>query len=322
MADKVYSSRPKVKFYESSRFMTIAVLAISVLFILVAAIAGSMNSISGTFTGETKLKQSIDLISSDSPKEAKQDTTSRLNLYSYQRAAGNKNGQFGENIRHYMMKCDAKSMDAWYFPKNGYDSDKNPNSDEFVPGVWTGAHWCANNADEGGKNHKHWSIEVPDQSGQLQTRFEVVFGERDRNDDLAGLEITEIKTHQSNFTFLKTTDERFRILGSDTHPPSLELGTSKGNDSDTTKWSIEMQNKENGGNSGSDFAVVNYDDNGNKISTPLSIDRATSRIRIESNHPPTSSHDTCKKGEIAWDSNHTYVCVEDSHWKRTALEEW
>jgi len=51
------------------------------------------------------------------------DTTGRLNLYSYQRA---QTGSFGETIRHFLMRADAKAMNAWYMPKAGYKADETP----------------------------------------------------------------------------------------------------------------------------------------------------------------------------------------------------
>jgi hypothetical protein len=81
------------------------------------------------------------------------DSTGRLNLYSFQRAAVY---SLGENIRRFIMRADAKSMDAWYLPTALYDGNRDPVGTDWIPVVWTGAHWEAN-AHNG--IHAHWSVE-------------------------------------------------------------------------------------------------------------------------------------------------------------------
>lgn len=45
------------------------------------------------------------------------------------------------------------------------------------------------------------------------------------------------------------------------------------------------------------------------------------RLQLASN-PPASSSSACATGEIAWDTNYTYVCISTNVWKRTALSSW
>src|SRR5688572_23777532 len=70
------------------------------------------------------------------------DSTSRINLYAYQRAHYNAHGEVN---RVYLMRKDAKGMYAYYGPKNLYDSSRNAiESGGFKPWVWVGAHYEAN----------------------------------------------------------------------------------------------------------------------------------------------------------------------------------
>ena len=52
------------------------------------------------------------------------------------------------------------------------------------------------------------------------------------------------------------------------------------------------------------------------------LDVNSTNIRIESSKTPSSSSDTCKKGEISWDSDYIYVCVADNTWERASLSSW
>lgn len=45
-------------------------------------------------------------------------------------------------------------------------------------------------------------------------------------------------------------------------------------------------------------------------------------IRIRHSHTPSSSSDFGQRGEIAWDSNYLYVCVDTDTWKRVSLGTW
>lgn len=45
------------------------------------------------------------------------------------------------------------------------------------------------------------------------------------------------------------------------------------------------------------------------------------RLQLSSNTPASSSA-PCAAGEIAWDTNYTYVCVATNTWKRSAMASW
>jgi hypothetical protein len=50
---------------------------------------------------------------------------------------------------------------------------------------------------------------------------------------------------------------------------------------------------------------------------PLDVNGRT--IRVRQDRTPSSSSESCQKGEIAWDGSYLYVCVATDTWKRSAL---
>jgi hypothetical protein len=52
------------------------------------------------------------------------------------------------------------------------------------------------------------------------------------------------------------------------------------------------------------------------------IDIADNTIRLRNNRTISNSGDPGETGEICWDSDHIYVCIAPSSWKRTSLSTW
>jgi len=227
---------------------------------------------SPTFAGAT-LNGSASLISSRAGGDddgVGTDSTSRLNLYAYQRAHTN---SFGENIRHYMMYKDAKSMDTWYFPDGGYDGSRLPVG-TFKPVVWTGAHW---EADDHGSLHKHWSVETPDSTGAIQTRFEIRFGDTTNNSAIAGLNKTLIATNLADFTVRNSNNQKFILSASDADGSDRVILFSKdaeGLDADRI-WKIKAE-----GGATADFGIVRYNSSGVLQDQPFTITRSNGQITI------------------------------------------
>lgn len=104
------------------------------------------------------------------------------------------------------------------------------------------------------------------------------------------------------------------------------------------RWAVRTDNTtESGGNSGSDYRVVRYDDSGNALDTPFFIKRSNGQVGIMTNTPttpldvngngirirtaktPTSTADASGNiGDHAWDDNYLYVKTS-AGWKRSAL---
>ncbi|MGG5331731.1 hypothetical protein [Enterococcus sp. AZ163] len=91
---------------------------------------------------------------------------------------------------------------------------------------------------------------------------------------------------------------------------------------------------------GSNFRVISYSDEGEYKDTPLSVNRATDYVGINSSKPTSPLHvdgDTMRlsgkrtisssteageQGEFCWDDNYWYVCVAENMWKRFPLSSW
>ncbi|MFE0451590.1 hypothetical protein ACFW2D_09915 [Streptomyces sp. NPDC058914] len=228
------------------------------------------------------------------------DTTGRLNLYSYQRA---QNGSYGETIRHFLMRSDAKAMIAWYGPKAGYNetTEEPDESQGWSPWWWIGAHWEAN---DNASIHGHGSIEVPDLTGALQTRLEVPF--IDQTNPPApgqpiGVATTNIRTNLADFTVRASTGV-LRIGAGNTYNKDILLSVSSDRDPAGERWKLRANtDTETGsGNTGTNFEIRRHADNGNVLGTALSIERATGNVALGESavssparlliSPPTNKH--------------------------------
>ncbi|MEU6181156.1 hypothetical protein [Streptomyces coeruleorubidus] len=228
------------------------------------------------------------------------DTTGRLNLYSYQRA---QNGSYGETIRHFLMRSDAKAMIAWYGPKAGYNetTEEPDESQGWSPWWWIGAHWEAN---DNASIHGHGSIEVPDLTGALQTRLEVPF--IDQTNPPApgqpiGVAITNIRTNLADFTVRASTGV-LRVGAGNTYNKDILLSVSADRNPAGERWKIRANtDTETGsGNAGTNFEIRRHADNGNVLGTAVSIERSTGNVALGESavssparllvSPPTNKH--------------------------------
>ncbi|MEF3354128.1 hypothetical protein PV403_13130 [Paenibacillus sp. GYB006] len=193
------------------------------------------------------------------------------------------------------------------------------------------SHDKANNPEQ--HDHKHISFETTmsptgQYANQLFTRFEIPFD----------TDISEIRTHSSNFNVMNGV---LRVAGEKGSNRDIELSVSGKENETTPRWVVRADSsKESGDNTGSNLQFIRYDDNGEVIDSPLSIQRTNGNIGIGTNDPdtkldingdklrirekytPASSSSACSQGQMAWDDNHVYVCVAEDNWKRTELSSW
>lgn len=275
-----------------------------------------------------------------------EDGTRRLNLQSQQRANTN---SFGETIRHFLIRKDAKAMEAYYVPKAGYDENREAIADfnedgsiaditQWQPVSWTGSHFEANDHNS---NHVHWELEIPDASGALQGRLEVPFA--DPVTGTVGLNKTFIRTNLCDFVVRTSNGQMLRLSSSKgTHKPIEFNHDSEGN-SEFRRWILRANDtNESGSNNGTDFQLLHYADDGTFLGQAMHVDRRTGnvvlgsssstfgvkldinggRIRLRSSTPPPSANGNGQPGEIAWDANYMYVCVATNTWKRSPLSSW
>lgn len=207
------------------------------------------------------------------------DGTQRLNVQSYQRA--NYNG-FGENIRHFLMRKDAKSMDAYYVPKAGYDANRNAiadlNPDGSIANItqwqavsWTGSHFEANNH---ASNHVHWELEIPDSTGALQGRLEVPFA--NPTTGVIGLDKTFILTNLADLVVRTSNSQALRLASPIGNHKPIEFNHDAYGSTAFRRWVIRANSTaETGSNAGTDFQFARYADDGTFIDSPLFLNRST-----------------------------------------------
>ncbi|MNS40521.1 hypothetical protein D3C72_728370 [compost metagenome] len=208
------------------------------------------------------------------------------------------------------------------------------------------AHYKAN--DPSRIDHRHISIETtmsptganPD---ELFTRFELPFD----------ADVCEIQTHDSNFTVV---DGKTRIMGGAATNRGLTFGQANSKEvlanqlpdgsPDYNKvfqgrFEIRVDNSaESGGNAGSDFRIVRFNDAGVAQDAPFFIKRSNAyiglgtttptapldvsgnTIRLRTKKTPASATAAGNEGDICWDADYLYVCVAPNIWKRMALAAW
>lgn len=212
------------------------------------------------------------------------DSTGRSNWYSFQRADY---GCYGETNRHFLMRANAKAMIAWYAARqngamtHGYDGNGDPDPDaDWRPVAWAGAHWEANN---GGDPHGHWSVEVPDSTGAVQTRFEVPFTDQSlpAASRQFGVDVTNIATNLADLTVRATNGQVLRIGGGNTHKKDIVFAVGSTRSTVDRRWSIRVDNDtEAGSDAGSTWQLVPHTDGGTEKTAAIRVVRSTGNVDI------------------------------------------
>ncbi|MEV7240469.1 hypothetical protein AB0N92_04285 [Streptomyces sp. NPDC093248] len=227
------------------------------------------------------------------------DSTGRINLYSYQRANSR---SFGENIRNFAMRSDAKTMQAFYIPvqsatkKGGYDPltrDPMTSGVGWKPVVWQGAHYEAN---DHASVHGHWELEIADLSGALQGRLEIPFIDQatDATKPLdqvpIGVAYTNIRTNLADFSVRAQNmtagpysgqNTALRVGGNNSVNKDIALSISSDMGTAGRRWILRANTTtESSTATGTDLQILRYDNAGGQIGTALGIERATGNITL------------------------------------------
>ncbi|WP_432131249.1 hypothetical protein [Streptomyces tendae] len=216
------------------------------------------------------------------------DSTARLELESYQKAqhltgAGGTYAHFGEVIRIRSRKHDSKQMIAWYGPTS-YDANGDP-ATEDTAWFWMGAHYDPNDP---GPAHGHWSVEVPDANGDLQTRME--FRIWDPDTGVYGMNKTKIVTHDADF-IVEQSQGSMVLAAASTYVNQYFSRDTMGRTAGQ-RWGFQMDTAtETGtGNTGSNLRINRYSDTGSYVDSPLYVERATGNIGINTTSPSSRLH--------------------------------
>lgn len=278
---------------------------------------------------------SLDIQSDQSGGLNTSDSTGRIQLHSHQKAQkNNDSGQpahYGEVIRADLHDSKAKAVFA--FRENYIDPETNPRTV-----AWLVAHGEANNSTSANPNwHNHFSIELPDSNGELQTSLEfpfAPFGEP----NAYGMPLS--KAYVRAVVGLIAAADMF-VEGDNASNKNLYFSSKKYKDETGKRFGIQLDNTaESGSNTGSDTRFNVYNDDGSFRNTALFIKRSNSyvgvnttsptrpldvngnTIRIRTPNTPVSSTATGEPGCIRWDANYLYVCVATDTWRRVEHQSW
>ena len=212
------------------------------------------------------------------------DGTGRIELYSYQRA--NASG-FGETIRNFLMRWDAKANTAWYGPVSLYDGSGNAITGAgWTAWSWAGAHYEAN---DHGSIHGHYEIEVPDATLALQGRLIIPFADDDPTSGTygqVGLTKTNVRVNQADFT-ADSAWGVIRVGGSaGVNDRTFELASSIYGRAAAVRWRVVANNTAEGGSdAGSDLAIRRFSDSGGLLGTALFVRRSDGQSSMGSASP-------------------------------------
>lgn len=175
----------------------------------------------------------------------KSTRSSRIILESYTRSntANNRSGDVMElRWRHPA----AKAFIGWW----DYTDPDNP-----VMKAWMGAH---DEANDGGRPHRHFSIEVANAAGLMKTRLAIPYGE----------DHTNITTSSADFTVHRGT---LRVARS-----RLEFAVDRNGAPADRRWTVEMSGAPN-----NDLVVSAHEDETGEARRVLRISRHTGEVRFE-----------------------------------------
>lgn len=285
-----------------------------------------------------ELPKDLTLKSTDAGGLNKSDSTSRLNLESYQKAQLNNDGKtekahYGELIRLDAKHQQAKAVIAF---REGYTDE---GKDEPRTVAWLVAHGEANDSTaENPVWHNHLSFEICDLNGMIQTIAEMPFAPSDVP-HAYGLDPDDFQFRTTNK--LVAGNQGLYVEGKPGADRSIKFSSGKYAKNGDRRWSVGADTTaETGSQKGSDFRISRYKDDGSFWDTPFFVNRSGGRVGIQCTDPtrvldingdtmrlrkpntPSSATATGKAGCIRWDQDYLYVCVATNKWKRAKLETW
>ncbi|MGN8648310.1 hypothetical protein ACTNEO_19900 [Gracilibacillus sp. HCP3S3_G5_1] len=184
--------------------------------------------------------------------------TSRIILESYLKS-NKPNDHAGDVLQLMWKNHGAKPFIGWW------DAATDPDTPELK--AWVGAHDLANNPDA--DPHNHWSIEVSDSNGALQTRMAFPFDQ----------DHTNIKTSSADFT----VGYGILRIGGRGGNRDLEFSDSTEIEDNERRFTIRLDNDNN-------LRFIPRDDNGEPVGSVMFMDRLNSRIGMGTSNPTHQLH--------------------------------
>lgn len=210
----------------------------------------------------------------DNPNSLNHPST-RLVLESWVKS-NKQNNHYGDVMQMIWKNHGAKPFLGWW------DGATNPESPDLK--AWIGAHSLANNPNA--KPHNHWSVEVSDEEGEMQTRLAIPF---DKNH-------TNIKTSSSDFS---VGYGKLRVGGSGNN--DLEFAINPNGDPKDARFTLRMNSKQ-------DFRIISRDDEGNPIGkSPFAIERLSGNVGMGITKPKSKLHVVSDKQAVLIEGDSTRI---------------
>lgn len=278
-----------------------------------------------------ELDQDLFLASSDEGGLNDFDSTTRIELESYQKAQRtNPKGEaahYGELIRLKAMHQQAKAAIAF---QQGY-------VDGILKTVaWLVAHGEANDSTpENPSWHNHFSLEVPDLDGMLQTVAEMPFAPANVP-NAYGIDLDDMQFRTTNK--LVAGNQGLWVEGAPGTDRTIKYGSGKYAKKEDRRWASGVDGtEETGGQAGSDYRISRHKDDGTFIDSPFFIKRSNgsiglgttaptrpldingNTIRLRQSNTPSGPSATGEAGCIRWDKDNLYL-HNGVEWKQIPLE--
>lgn len=198
------------------------------------------------------------------------DTTGHIVVPSYQTNSSVSSLAPGEGIRLQVMTGLAKNMIAWQMPRPL--SGNNPATLKST--VWIGAHYYDQN--DGTTVHGHWSLETPDSTDALRSRFEVKIS------DAAGnlLDKTLVQTFLADLVVDASNGQVLRIRSGAGAARNIEWASDQWGAAPRWRLGCPSDPGEVGSNAGSNLALYHFSDAGTSMGAPIFVQRSNGRTYI------------------------------------------
>ena len=224
------------------------------------------------------------------------DDNKRIRITSSQKQEAENDYNGGETVWLDLENPLAKAMISWRLrydldTRTVYGEGEAPSDAPYRSVVWAGAHWFAQNQvddDNPTAIHGHWSVETPDLSGALHTRFQIFFNDRDDPTKI-GSEVALISTNRADFMVQRQSNQagtenwgRFVVAGAQNLYRGLEIARTDDSDAGR-RWFVGANSSaESGSNVGGDLVLRRHADNGDYLATALYVRRSNGEVTIGS----------------------------------------
>jgi hypothetical protein len=221
---------------------------------------------------------------------------SRLRIESYQKQEnpGN-NNKGGEVIWLDLVDPRAKAMITWRLPVNTstreiYPLGTAPTDAQMRSIVWEGAHYYAQDQvdDEAPTDvHGHWSVEVPDSTLALQSRFEILFVDPDTG--LIGMDNTIIRTLGADF-IVNVADGNMMRISATSEDKDLAFSVFRDRNNSGRRWVLRTDGDVAGVSADADFSILRAPTaDGNSLVTALFFERSSGRMQLGGGTSPSGT---------------------------------